>query len=273
MTAYERMRNEHVDKKLLTGEYGEALTIKRELLKLFDLPVCEDEIKVTEKIIKAKANHDRKGLHASEILEDNSKYCTRRMVLSLNYKRGIEKEPYGMKPKYEEGNMIHEKWQRLFIRGWLCGLDDVENTQIDREYNLLYTPDAIINVPGIEGELIVEIKSMSDKQYNIDDTKHRKGTRQVHFYMNRKKIKHGIVLCENKNDQEIRILYYKRNDDYIREYIDRLDEVKYYNELFINERKLIARPEKMNVNNYVCEGCPMRDACYNIGNGRILLDE
>ena len=61
---------------------------------------------------------ERKGLHASAVIKSDNKFCYRQQVLSLFYKQAQgEQVPVGLKRIFEEGNAIHEKWQRLFVRG------------------------------------------------------------------------------------------------------------------------------------------------------------
>src|SRR5690554_4867812 len=99
---------------------SEQLVIEQTLNKLFYLkPNIEEEIRFL-KIKRGADASDRFGLHASAILAGEKEFCYREQVLSLFYKQAQgENVPIGLKRIFEEGDAIHEKWQRLFIRGGL----------------------------------------------------------------------------------------------------------------------------------------------------------
>ena len=99
---------------------------------------------------------ERKGLHASAILVSDDKFCYRQQVLSLFYKQAQgEQVPVGLKRIFTEGDAIHEKWQRLFIRGGYAMPLDCDYSKFDTDNDLSYTPDIIANIDG--EQYVVEI--------------------------------------------------------------------------------------------------------------------
>jgi hypothetical protein len=83
---------------------------------------------------------ERKGLHASAVIVSDDKFCIRQQVLSLFYKQlQGEQVPVGLRRIFSEGDAIHEKWQRLFIRGGLCKPLDCDYSRFAEEFDLSYT--------------------------------------------------------------------------------------------------------------------------------------
>lgn len=241
----------------------------------------DEETKFIKQIMtRGLESQERVGLHASSILANEKDYCIRAQVLSLIYKQsqGEEISP-SLKRIFEEGNAIHEKWQRLFIRAGYAKAINLDYTQFDKEYMLSFTPDAIISIPDVfnKEDIVVEIKSVNTFQFKKmveHNGKHPSAWKQVQFYMYKTNIKHGIVLCEDKNTQEFRIEYHPFDITKITEYLDRLEQIKYSYDKVYNEGKMIKRPESSNnnPNSKKCINCHMKDSCYNIGMGRIKLN-
>lgn len=205
---------------------------------------------------------ERKGLHASAILVSDDKFCYRQQVLSLFYKQAQgEQVPVGLKRIFTEGDAIHEKWQRLFIRGGYAMPLDCDYTRFDDEYDLQYTPDIKANIDG--ERYVVEIKSVNTYQFKKMSS-HPSGKKQCHFYMYEENIKKGIVLCEDKNTQEIKVFLQEYDYNIVKPYIARLEQIQYYKHRLETKGKLVKRHEKCT--GYHCkmaEQCPMREVCYN----------
>lgn len=237
----------------------------------------EEETKFIKHIMTRGAEtQERVGLHASSIIEYPSKYCVKKQVLSLIYKQdqGEQIAP-GLKRIFEEGNAIHEKWQRLFIRGGWSKYDDLDKTVYVDEYQLQFTPDAICT---IEGERYVcEIKSMNTFSFKKQLT-HTSGKKQLMLYMYLTGIHKGFVLMEDKNTQEFRVKYYELDMSIVEPFIERLEEIKSKFDLHSENNYAnidnISRHEKCE--NSACvfaDSCAMRDACYNIGRGKRLINQ
>lgn len=213
-------------------------------------------------------NQERVGLHASAMLSGDKEFCLRQQVLSLLFKQ-IQGDniPVKLKRVFEEGNSVHQKWQRLFIAGGLGKPEDMDRHRFVKKYELSYTPDARIHIFG--EDVLVEIKSMNTYAFK-KATSHPSGEKQLNFYLCFEKLKWGFVLAEDKNDQEFKIFIVKRNVEEGRKYLNRLAAIKEAKKHFLETGRMPKR---------VCPDCDckqaatcnMRDACFNIGMGRVKL--
>ena len=222
----------------------------------------EKELQFLKSVMtRGQETTERKGLHASAIIVSDDKFCYRQQVLSLFYKQAQgEQVPVGLKRIFSEGDAIHEKWQRLFIRGGYAEPLDCDYSRFNEEFDLSYTPDIICNIGGIE--MVGEIKSVNTFQFKKQKY-HVSGRKQLQLYMYLTDIHDGFVLCEDKNMQEIKIYLYKFNYKEVEPYIARLEKVQYYKHRLETKGKLVQRHEKCT--GYQCkmaEQCPMRDVCY-----------
>lgn len=249
----------------------EGLVIEQALNKLFYLkPKIEEEAEFVRLVLsKNGAHQERSGLHASAIISSDSEFCYREQVLSLFYKMNDGKQiQVGLKRIFEEGNAIHEKWQRLFIRGGLGGPEDMDRSRFRKKYDLSYTPDgAPIVIAG--HEYVAEIKSVNTFQFKKMHS-HPSAKKQVLLYMYLTGIERGFVLCEDKNTQEIKVFVYHMDYSVISPYLERLEQIQRYKKDFLENKRMVERK----CSSSECERaqkCNMRDACFNIGKGRIKL--
>nr|DAS31090.1 MAG TPA: Exonuclease [Caudoviricetes sp.] len=231
----------------------------------------EEETKFVKQVMTRGAEtQERVGLHASAMIVSDNAFCIRQQVLSLIYKQlQGEQINVSLKRIFEEGNAIHEKWQRLFIRAGYGKAEDMDFTRMCKEYELSFTPDAIIDIPEF-GKMVVEIKSVNTFQFK-KMTGHPSGEKQLQFYMNRTGIHQGIVLCDDKNTQDFKIFYKKYDPNIVAPFIERCEQVQYFKQKLLDEHKIVRRCE--GCNSYTCkraESCPMKDACYNRGMGKVL---
>ena len=232
----------------------------------------EEEVKfVKQMFTRGGDTTDRRGLHTSAVIVGEDKFCYREQVLSLLYEQAQgENVPQNLIRIFEEGNAIHEKWQRLFIRGGLCKAEDLDYSRFYDQYEIGYTPDAILTIDG--KKYVVEIKSVNTYQFQ-KMTSHPTATKQVNMYMHFTGIHRGIVLCDDKNTQNFKVFMVKYNPDVVAPYIERLEAIQYYKGRVLNENKMVKRCEKCT--SKVCKRaitCAMRDACWNVGKGRVRLD-
>ena len=242
-----------------------------------DIP---NELKFLKSVMTRGAETtERKGLHASAIIVSDDKFCYRQQVLSLFYKQlQGEQTSVGLKRIFAEGDAIHEKWQRLFIRGGLCEPLDCDFTRFDEDYDLSYTPDIICKIPRNMSltepcdewdEYVVEIKSMNTFSYKKQEH-HASGRKQCQLYMYLTGIHKGIVLCDDKNTQEFKVKTYEYNPSEIAKYIRRLERIQEYKDELILNKKLVKRHK--NCTGYNCkkaQECPMRDVCFRKSKERI----
>lgn len=255
---------------------SEGARLEKVLNRLFFLPYDIDgETKFVKHVMTRGAEtQERRGLHASNMLVGERDYCPRAMVLSLVYKQsqGSEISP-GLKRIFEAGNSIHEKWQRLFIRGGYGTYKDMDYTRWSDEYKMSYSPDAIVEIPEFhDGKMVCEIKSVNSFQFK-KMARHPSAWKQCQWYMYLTGIHKGFVLSEDKNTQEIKIEVYDYDSELVAPYIERAEEIAFYYKRLLENHKMVKRPnDATGAFCKRCEKCVVREACWNVGMGRVKLD-
>ena len=217
---------------------------------------------------------ERVGLHASNMLKGDAEFCMRFQTLSLLYHQtqGEEVSP-SLKRIFEEGNAIHEKWQRLFIRAGWSRPDELDKTLYDERYMMQYTPDIICRIPEFHNgeDMVGEIKSVNTFQFK-KMVRHPSAWKQCQWYMHLTGIKHGFVLSEDKNTQDFKVELYDYDPKLVEPWVDRAEAIvtSYYRA--INDRKMVKRPKWATSSDCKkCSSCSLRDACWRInGGGRRL---
>lgn len=246
--------------KVQTDEERE---LEAKLNKLFYLPKeIDKETRFLRQVMtRGQETQERKGLHASAIIVPETKFCYRQQVLSLFYRQlQGEQTRVGLMRVFEEGNAIHEKWQRLFIRGGYAKPEDCDRTQFSIEYDLQYTPDIIATIDGIQ--YVVEIKSVNTGLFK-KGKQHESGRKQLQLYMFLTGIHQGFVLQDDKNTQDFRVNIYRYSPEEIQPYIKRLEDIQYHKQRLEKKYKLVSKHK--DCTGYRCEkvqSCPMRDVCY-----------
>lgn len=209
---------------------------------------------------RGQETQERKGLHASAIIVSDDKFCVRQQLLSLFYKQKQgEQVPIGLKRIFSEGDAIHEKWQRLFIRGGYAKPKDCDYTRFNKQFELSYTPDILATIDG--EQFVVEIKSVNTFQFKKMKS-HPSGKRQCFLYMYLTGIKKGMVLCEDKNTQDFKVFLYDFDYAEVQPYIARLELIQQLKQR-LKHGKIVKRQE--HCTGYQCkmaQGCPMQDVCY-----------
>lgn len=240
--------------------------LERLFNSLFYLPKdAEKELMFLNQVMtRGTGTQERIGLHASAIIAGEKEFCYRQQVLSLIYKQSQgENINAGLKRIFAEGDAIHEKWQRLFIRGGLGKPEDMDRTRLNKMYELSYTPDAIITALG--HKLVVEIKSVNTYQYKKMD-EHASGKKQLRFYERASGVHEGITLCEDKNTQDFKIKYYCYDEEAeisIAPYIDRLEEIQVLKANLLKNGKIPKRhAECTSYKNAIEKKCNMADVCF-----------
>jgi hypothetical protein len=250
----------------------EAMVIESTLNKLFYMkPDVHAEADFVSMVLqKNGANLERYGLHASAIIVGEKEFCYREQVLSLFYKQAQGHNiPIRLKRIFEEGNAIHEKWQRLFIRGKLGVKEDMDRSRFNSRYDLSFTPDGIVTIAG--HVYVAEIKSCNTYTFK-SMTSHPSGAKQLLFYMLLTGIERGFVLAEDKNTQEFKIFVYHLDKEKVKVFVERLREIQVHKKAFIEEKSMVARcPECTSHTSKRAEKCNMKDACFNVGMGRVKL--
>lgn len=254
------------------------MPLKKDLLELSS--ASKDEVwamlvknKLEHLFLEDRAHENRYGLHASAILASDNKFCFREQVLSLFYEMNQgEQLPIKALKIFAQGNAMHEKWYKLFKR---AGIDvAIERSLFLKKYDLSFTIDALLNL--FNEEIICDVKSQNSFAFKKSKG-HPSGEKQVNFYLwalskytgvpHRK----GFVLVDSKDDQEIRIVPVKYNKEKVVPYVERLKTIQDMKKEFIENKELPKR-KCANCDTKRASQCNMRDACFNIGKGRIKLN-
>lgn len=277
MGLLEDIKREALEKDIVIDN-GEGKEIECELNKLFYAQKnIEKETEFIRHVMtRGEETAERKGLHASSIIKSDDKFCYREQVLSLLYKQEQGNNiSVGLKRIYEEGNAIHEKWQRLFIRGNLTEPLKCDRSRFDDTYELSYTPDIEAAICG--KEYVVEIKSVN----TWDFAKMKKGTLKCHasgkkqlmLYMYLTGIHDGIVLCDDKNGQQFKVYTYKLDIKQVQPYIARLERIQQLKHRLLSKGKLCKRCESCtNSDCKRAKECNMRLTCWKLPGGSIRLE-
>lgn len=255
---------------------SEAQELSKILNNLFYLDKnIEEESKFVKQVMTRGAEtQERIGLHASALITGDKDFCVRQQVLSLIYRQlQGEQINVGLKRIFEQGNAIHEKWQRMFIRAGYSAANDLDVTQFNKKFKISFTPDIICEIPEFyNGKMIGEIKSVNTFQFQ-HMTRHPSAWKQCQWYMYLTGIHKGFVLSEDKNTQEFKIEVYDFDQSIVDPFIDRAEEIKYYYKRVMTEHKMVKRPtDAKKPDCKRCQSCPMRNACWNIGKGKVRLN-
>lgn len=269
---------------------SEAATLEKIFNNMFfaDKNIEEETKFVKQVMTRGLESQERVGLHASAMLKGDKDFCLRAQVLSLIYKQlQGEQISVSLKRIFEEGNAIHEKWQRLLIRAGYGKAKDMDFTRFCKEYMMSYTPDIICLIPEFfEGKMVGEIKSVNTFQFQ-KLTHHPSAWKQCQWYMhlcikkakergtwNGKDYTKGFVLNEDKNTQEFKLEVYDYDPVKIEPFADRADSVMFNYDRVFSENKMVKRPSDAKTpDSKRCKVCVMREACWNIGKGKIRISQ
>lgn len=237
----------------------ESVMIKNRLEKLF---------------IEDRNSEDRYGLHASAIIASDDQFCYRAQLLSLFYRQNQGQQlPVKLLKIFAQGNAMHEKWYKLFRK---AGIDvAIERTLWLEDYDLSFTIDALLNL--FNEEYVCDVKSQSTFAFKKQKG-HPSGEKQVNFYLwalsKYTGIPHkkGFVLVDSKDDQEIKVVPVKYDKEKVKPYVYRLKTIQEMKHDFIVNHEVPKR-KCSNPDCKLASSCFMRDACWNIGQGRRKLSE
>lgn len=254
---------------------SKASELEKILNNLFYLPknVEKETAFVKQVMTRGLESQERVGLHASSLIVSDNDFCARQQVLSLIYKQlQGEQLNVGLLRIFEEGNAIHEKWQRMFLRAGYSEVEDLDKTQFNKKYMISFTPDIICNIPEFyDGKMVGEIKSVNTFQFQRMIT-HPSASKQLQWYMYLTGIKKGFVLCDDKNTQDFKLEVYDFDKEKVEPFIERAEVVKEAYDRVFKDGKMIKRPKfAKDINCKKCSKCAMRDACYNVGMGRVKI--
>lgn len=235
----------------------------------------DEETKFIRQVMTRGAEtQERIGLHASALITGDKDFCVRQQVLSLMYRQlQGEQLPVGLVRIFEQGNAIHEKWQRMFIRAGYSKAEDLDVTQFNKKFRISFTPDIICKIPEFyDGKMIGEIKSVNTYQFQ-KMVRHPSAWKQLQWYMYLTGIHKGFVLSEDKNNQDFKLEVYDFDQSIVDPFIDRAEQVKYYYKRVMSEKKMVKRPKDANSPECKrCTNCAMKNACWNINGGGVLIN-
>ena len=222
---------------------------------------------------RGQDTQERIGLHTSALIAKEKDFCLRAQVLSLLYHQlQGEQLPARTKRVFEEGNAVHEKWQRLFLRAGYSRVNELDVTQYDVAHMVQFTPDIICHIPEFyDGRMIGEIKSVNAIQYGKMQ-RHPSAGKQLQCYMHLTGIEKGFVLNENKNTQEFKLELYNKDPSTIADFIDRLDQVQYYYQKALDQHVMVKRPaDAVSSTCSRCSKCAHRLSCWGLPGGKRRL--
>lgn len=241
----------------------------------------------------------RTGLHASAVLAKDSEWCLRQHVLAELYPEAVEAREWNAwdwkrAAIFENGWRLHQRWQDVFRRhgrvvwtpayaGVAYDAHSAEMTEIvpeldlthyDAERNLYFSPDAILEFGG--EKYIVEIKGIKQESYlslpddlqgacAINETiAHAR--EQVNLYMHLLMLSKGIILVENKSNQDFRLWVWEYEKERAWTYTNRMQDVKARTFLVRThgESKLPLRCCQ-SASDRRAQECPMRTRCFQEG--------
>ena len=231
---------------------------------------------------KGRDQEPHRELHAANLLESNSEWCTRRYVLMNLYPEEVQKPElkswdWKREAIFEDGWVRHKKLQALFKRYGNVVLSESGELELDlthylEDENLYFSPDAIIQfgnekylveIKGIKQEVFVLLTDDLEQAITISQVV-AKARIQANNYLYFTDLQKAILLIENKNNQDFKVYVMERDEELFKPYRARIELVSWN----IDEVKMIGIDK---LSNRVCHSpqdklaqqCPMRDLCFS----------
>lgn len=203
---------------------------------------------------------ERNGIHASSVVQTDTQFCLRQLVLEAFFPHAPLRLFEKMKRIFLHGEVIHRKWQKLFEDAGIA--ISIEETFTDPKTGLLFTPDVIAKLLGTR--VIVEIKSMSAKTYNETHTPHALARRQSNLYMHYKGVKLSLIIVENKDNQDFKFWLLEYDPEGVMKYVRRLERIVKFREIFRESGKLPRRHTLcLDSASPKARNCPVREFCFS----------
>lgn len=93
------------------------------------------------------------------------------------------------------------------------------------------------------------------------------------MYMHLDGIRHALIFLENKDTQEFKIIKITYDPEVVKPYLVRAYEVQDHKKAFLMDGYLPPKKGTCSgCNSKMAKHCNMRDACYNVGIGRVGLE-
>lgn len=211
---------------------------------------------------------DRHGLHASGILKPDD-FCYREHILNHFYLSTPTLVWTKLLRVFLEGWYVHKKWQDLFEAAEISL--SVEKQHYSKFWEFSFTPDAIIEV--MNRKIVVEIKSHAMAGFDQLSSPPANAYKQAQLYMHFTGIPWGLVLVENKNNQQYKTWFVDYDSEAVEIYVERLHKVKLLIKHFKKTGKLPKRCGRCDFegkNNPRAKFCEMKEVCF--GNEELKRD-
>jgi hypothetical protein len=253
-----------LDSVKLNPDMIHAIHVKEQLNKLFyNEPKRDEELEML-KYMWDNEEKIRMGLHASSITKTGN-FCYKEQLIQILYKYFYDKgkkcpgsineaflnsvrknnmNPLNLQRIYEQGTIMGYKWQMMFIRAGIGQKEDMDISRFVDEYDLSYTPDAIIKLEG--KKYVVELKSQKSTLYDKEKS-HPAGIRQLKLYMYFEGIERGFVLVDNKDTQDFKVLMVtgvNESDPDVANFLERLEKLQRMKKYALKHKKLPKCPCK-----------------------------
>jgi len=186
-------------------------------------------------------------------------FCSRRIVMqALDYER--PELPAKVLRIMENGTYMHERFE-----AWFEGMGILIAPEVpikDKDLRISGRTDALIRVPGKDGTgkiVLVELKSANDKQFNrmmSQDKPKDEHLKQIQLYMHLTGIEDGLILVENKNNQDLWEYWCKYDPIMASELIEKIKMVNSH----IDAEILPNR--EFDKTSFECRYCDFRNECW-----------
>lgn len=212
---------------------------------------------------------DRSGLHASSFIDVDETFCFREQVLGHYFKTTTISNNSWIRllRVFLEGWYVHKKWQYLFTS---CGLSSiVERGHMNYFWDFHFTPDAIITV--LNKRVVVEIKSHSMLGFDKLSSPPANAVRQAQMYMHFTGIPYGLILVENKNNQEFKVWMIDYDYEILKPVLERLLYLKKLILAFEQSGRLPKMHDRCDFEgkkNPRAKSCSMCELCFGNDNFR-----
>ena len=219
--------------------------------------------------------------HASSVLKPESEFCLRQLVLlCISPDKAVkpEQKPWDSRKNaiFANGWSLHEKYQKLMVEHGTVVVNENGKYETDLKhyngaYNVYFSPDVIY----ILGSLIlpIEIKGYKQEEFNKLDEFGAPPTlahHQVNLYCSLLGMRYGLVLVENKNNQDTKVWCVEYDPKLAAPYLERLLLIKQYNDEYSTRfppkfPPRIPLPERKcnSAGDRCAASCPIRDYCFS----------
>lgn len=218
----------------------------------------------------------RDGLHLSDVIGRRA-LCMRKMVLLHCYTQDLLIHGHQLSARFETGNAIHARWQANISRSPLTTVHGIELSHIEMFWKLLFTPDIIADFRGEPH--IWELKGYNDLEYGRLTRKGKlpeDAIIQNALYQWFTGIYQGLIVVENKNNQDFHVWRFSLDDpgmrDKIAPYETTFNTIASIVNIHLRTGKL---PKRLDVctspHDETPKGCASCSACFRTPDARVSM--